>query len=746
MASNKLSLIVSFVGNDKLSGALKNLIGLGRSGDQALKGMFRQARDLKKEMKDLDAQIAKGADNTGDLTARQRDLAAQLERVNTQIDRQKAINTFNANTNRIGQRGEQLKSAGTDNMLGAAGLATPLVLAGKAAMDFSSGMVDIAQKANLTQAQTDAMAQGILRAAEAAHQMPEAMRLGVDALSGFGIDPREAMQMIGPIGRLGTAMKVDIADGAAAASANLQNLKVGLGDTGKALDIMAAGGNVGAFEVKDMARYFPSLTAQAQALGQSGLGAVADLTAALEIARRGAGTSEEAATNVANLLAKVNSPTVQNAFKKNFGVDLPAALKAAYAKGKTPMEALAEITQKATGGDLSKLGLVVEDMQAQSALRTLILNMQDYRKIRTDLAKSGGTVDAAFRQREAHDASVAWESFKGTMSNLAITLGATLLPVMTQFFSWVNTTVGAVSRWAQANPELARGLMTLVTGFVAGKLAVGALQYGFGSLLTSFATARTAFNFLRPGFSMIYTMGWRLVPVIMQLGSALGTALPLAMRALTGDLLKVGSALFSLVRGAIALAVANPFVALAIGLGIAAYLIYANWDKIKAAFRAGWEYIKSVWAGAPAWLRNIGTMMMNGLLDGIPIVGLASRLLQVAKYGIKAFRDYLGIKSPSRLMMEMGGHIATGLGYGIDGGAHRPIRSMGRMAASVASAGALAMSGPSAQGKAIGRGVAAPITIHIHQQPGEDAHALADRVVQLIERKRGGGGDMGDDF
>jgi hypothetical protein len=66
---------------------------------------------------------------------------------------------------------------------------------------------------------------------------------------------------------------------------------------------------------------------------------VADLTAALEIARRGAGTSEEAATNIANLLAKINSPTVTRAFAKNFGVDLPAALKAAYAQGKTPMEA-----------------------------------------------------------------------------------------------------------------------------------------------------------------------------------------------------------------------------------------------------------------------------------------------------------------------------------------------------------------------------------------------------------------------
>jgi hypothetical protein len=42
VADNRLSLIVSFTGNDKLSGALKNLIGLGKSGDQALKGMFKR--------------------------------------------------------------------------------------------------------------------------------------------------------------------------------------------------------------------------------------------------------------------------------------------------------------------------------------------------------------------------------------------------------------------------------------------------------------------------------------------------------------------------------------------------------------------------------------------------------------------------------------------------------------------------------------------------------------------------------
>lgn len=714
MASNRLSLIVSFLGQDKLSGALKNLIGLGKSGDQALKGMTREAGRLRGAMKDVGRELADATGNVTPLIERQRELERELGAVNARIAEQRRLNEANARTAAIGQRGAQLKSAGTDNMLGAAGLATPLVLAGKAAMDFSSGMVDIAQKANLTQAQTDAMAQGILRAAEAAHQMPEVMRQGVDALSGFGIDPREAMQMIGPIGRLGTAMKVDIADGAAAASANLQNLKVGLSDTGKALDIMAAGGNVGAFEVKDMARYFPSLTAQAQALGQSGLGAVADLTAALEIARRGAGTSEEAATNVANLLAKINSPTVQNAFKKNFGVDLPAALKAAYAKGKTPMEALAEITQKATGGDLSKLGLVVEDMQAQSALRTLILNMQDYRKIRGDLAKSGGTVDAAFRQREAQDASVAWESFKGTMSNLAITLGATLLPAMTEFFGWVNQGVSAISRWAQANPETARGLMTLVTAFIAGKAALGALQFGFGSILSTFAALRNGFMMVRAAFAVIG-------PVIAAIG-----LWPIV----------IGTAVAGVVYGL--------------------YWLYNNWSKVSDWIGGGIQKIKGLFGGLPEWMKWAGQMILQGLLIGLKSVPVLGFVASLGEKIISAFRKPTQIHSPSRVFMAMGGYLTQGLALGIDGGAAKPLRAMDRMAARVAGAGALALDGPTlsggpagAQGRAAAARpapAAAPITVQIFQQPGEDAQALADRVLQLIERKQRGLGRYADDF
>ena len=46
----------------------------------------------------------------------------------------------------------------------------------------------------------------------------------------------------------------------------------------------------------------------------------------------------------------------------------------------------------------------------------------------------------------------------------------------------------------------------------------------------------------------------------------------------------------------------------------------------------------------------------------------------------------------------------------------------------------------------LGAAPAAPITINIHQQPGEDAEALARRVMQLIDREKRASGRFADDF
>lgn len=719
--SNKLSLLVSFIGADKLSGSIRNITGASKKGSIALKAMGDESRRLKRELKDVQREIASGGligdRSIGKLVERQRDLARQLEFSNRQIEQQKAkLGQLAAIERKTADRkamASNMISSGQSDLAQGASLLAPLILATKAAADFSTGMVDIQQKADLSDAATTRLQNTIVQAAQASRQLPENMRAAVDVLAGKGLDPRQAVLLAPAIGRLGTAFRVDLGDGAAAAYANLNNLKVPISQTSAALDVMAASGNMGAFEIRDMARHFPALTAQMQALGAKGVPAVGQLSAALQIAEKGTGNADQAANNIQNLLTKINAPATVKAFEKNFGIDLPAAMKKLEAQGYDTVESIAMITKQATGGDLKKLGYAFEDMQAQSALRSLIQNLDEYRNIRDKSLKSSGVIDKAFDQRVLKDANVSWEAFKGTASTLAITLGTTLLPVMTEALSQVGTIAMAVSTWAQANPEAAATIIKLVAGLAVFKLGLGAAKIALGGIIGPFATAWGWFQKLR----------------------ALGV-LSKGLWLLRSGAWVAGQAIMFLARAAMA----NPIVALAVGIGVAAYMIYTHLDTIKGWFRAAGKYIDDFRRG----MGPIGQAIMDGLISGIlgnPF-GVLDALKRIVGIGIAGIKSYLGIKSPSRLFMALGGHVSAGMAMGIDGGRGRAVQSAQRLAEGIARGGMprLAAAGAAIRPAASGSGAAfggAPVTIHIHQLPGEDAKALAKRVMSEIESAQG---------
>jgi phage protein U len=807
MSTNKLALLVNFIGVDKMSGALRNIIGLSRQGGTSIKALSGEQRKYENQLNATRKAIEKGTGNVEEAIARERELAQSLADVNTQLARQKRLAAVNADVRAMARRSEALRTRGQDNMLGGVAMAAPLVLAGKAAMDFSSGMVDIQQKAELTNAETDRMAASLMQLARAAHQLPEDMRAGVDRLSGFGMDPRQALAMIGPISRLGTAFKVDLADGSAAAFANFNNLKVPLDQTTTALNMMAAGSKVGSFEVADMARNFPALTARLQALGDVGTPAVADLTAALEVAMNTAGSADEAANNIANLLGKINSPTVINAFAKKFGVDLPAAMKKFQAQGMTTMEAFATAAQQATGGDMKKLGWVVEDQQAQMGLLALMQNMDKYRQMRGAIQnQSAGTIDAAFGQREARDAAVQWQDFTGQLQRMAIVVGTRLLPQFQPFLATVTTMMDRAGQWADANPRLASSLASLAGGIVVARVGLGALQFAFGSILGPVATlwgwfgraqalGQTASVLARlsTGFSVARSHALTFWRVLAPIGQSIGSGAFLGFKALVGDLGRMGlglanagkaaiiagarftvaaaqgaamaarwavgqvvafgGALLQAGRAAMAMGwnflraglmmLANPMVlaivAIGAAIGVLAYLVYTNWDRIKAAFGAGWEWVKSTLAAAPAWLSTIGGMMMQGLLAMIDPFGLRNKLLEVARNGVEAFKAFFGIKSPSRLMMEMGGHVANGFALGIDGQGRAPPVPRGAWRPGWPLPGRCRCR-PRWPRRAwpTGRAIRpCPITIHVHAAPGMDTKALAREVRRELEAAQG---------
>lgn len=465
----------------------------------------------------------------------------------------------------------------------AAALAAPI----KASQEFESKLTDIGQKADLTRRQTKAMGQELMTVGRQVNQTAGDLADGVDTLAGLGLPPDMAMRLIRPIGQAATAYKAQIADLASASYAAVSNLKVPVDQTGRVLDIMALAGKRGAFELKDMAQYMPALAAAAQGLGQEGVPAVADLAAALQIARKGAGDSAEAATNVGNLLQKVTAPSTVRAFKK-MGVDLVGSLKALEREGRTPIEAIAELTNKTLAGDMSRLGYLFEDAQVQKALRPLIKDLEEYRAIRADALKADGTVKNDFAERMKDGAEQA-RRFKVQTSNLALTIGAALLPPLNEFLSVVTPLIAKVADFAAAHPKLTSAILLSVGGLMAFRAASIAVQMmttlskqglvdmalGFGKL-GGFAR--------KAGEQVILAAVGSALNVRMFIGSLRGASIAGFGRALMG-LLPAFSAVrlgfFTLNTALISTGIG----AIIVGLGLAAVFIIQHWRGFVTYFQ-----------------------------------------------------------------------------------------------------------------------------------------------------------------
>lgn len=699
------------------------------------------------ELQRLRSRMREAGLGAGGLVQHERNLRQAIAGTNDQLQEQtRRLQQSSDRARRIGAARERFGAVqGTAAGMAASGfsaietgraLGTPLVGAVVAAQQFESGMTDIAQKADLTRAAAAKMGDGLLVAARAANQLPESLQQGVDVLSGFGLDPTKAVQMIAPIGRAATAYKAEISDLAAASFANLDNLKVPIEQTGRAIDVMAQAGKAGAFEMKDMAQYFPTLSAGYQALGQKGVGAVADLSAALQIARKGAGDAATAATNVANVLQKISSPATVRAFDK-MGVNLPNALKKLYAEGRTPLEAIAELTNKTLGGDMSKLGNLFEDAQVQQGLRPLIANMEEYRRIRAEALSAGGTTDRDFAER-MKDSAEQTKRLHVSGTTLAITLGAKLLPTVNAVLERANAFTDRVIKWTAANPVLARSLAIGAAAFAALFLVLGG-----GAILIA------------------------------------GLVAPFAALSATATLLGVGMLPLIGIVGGVVLGV--------VALGAAVYAIYTNWGAISGWFAGLWEGIKSAtWSAIQfvgrvllnftpqglmiqgfmallAWMRGpLGQRMVTAggdIVRGI-ITGIAGMLGQLkdtivgaASSAANWFKSKLGIHSPSRVFASFGGFMMQGLDQGLARDQDRPVDRIddltARLANAVATGTAALAVGAANASPAAARPSAAPAAmvtiaagaIVIQQQPGQSGRDLARAVrAELEQLLRSGAG------
>jgi hypothetical protein len=266
-------------------------------------------------------------------------------------------------------------------------------------------------------------------------QSSDTIASGAGQMIAAGINKSLIDASIGDIGRAATAANAEFSDMTSVATSLLQTLRVPADQLDDSLGALVKAGKLGSFELKDMARYFPTLTSQMAKFGVTGREAVNFLASALQIARKGTSDPAEAANNLKNFLAKILAPATIKNFK-DAGVDIEAVMRDAALKGINPIEAVVQKISKLTGMSgkeidgliqkakanglegaealgfvreqlekihgAGKLGEIFGDMQVMDFLIPMLGNLDEYKRIREEVAQAtGGIIDADFETQLA---------------------------------------------------------------------------------------------------------------------------------------------------------------------------------------------------------------------------------------------------------------------------------------------------------------------------------------------------------
>ena len=443
-------------------------------------------------------------------------------------------------------------------------------------------------------------------------------------------------------------------------------------------------------------------------------------------------TPEIAGTAINGMLTKLMTADKQGAkFQKalkNMGMESKDLKKAIKENGE---QALMDFLKQV--GKLPKenqMGALVDlfGLEYADDVAVLVSGLETYKKSIDELKKTSkdgkpafiGSMDKEFAARSATTANN-WQIFKNSLTEIGITAGSVLLPALNQLMTTIRPIINSFADWASKNPEVVSAFVHLAAGFAA--LKVGGLMFRFvgnelSGLMVSFRLAKALLG-----------VDW--LATVIRFKSGIGALARIFGVVKTAATL-LGSGLMSLGR----FLLMSPIgIALAL-LGVAAYLLYKNWDgvvggakalwqdlsnfiggvvnSIASFFGTCWESIKAFfnsgignisaqiinwsplglfyqsfasvmsWFGVqlPSSFTQFGANIIQGLWNGLKskIESVKTWFAQQAASLKQTFAGVMGIHSPSRVFRRFGGWMMEGLQIGLDKGASRPIASVANTA------------------------------------------------------------------
>lgn len=649
------------------SAQLQSLRGRLNAAGISTKNLGNHERQLREQVRSTNNSISEQTKRLAALGAQQRRLAA----ARTAFDQSKNL------ARDVAGKGATATAGGSATLYAGAKLLSP-------GIDFDASMSKVQAISRLDK-NSEALSALRNQARELGGQTQFTAGQAADA-QGFlgmaGFDPTAIKSAMPGMLDLAAAGGADLAQTADIASNILSGLSMSAGQMGKLGDVLVGTftrSNTNLQMLGDTMKYAAPMAktygvelevaaAMAGKLGDAGLQGSMGGTALSSIMNRLAAPPKAAEKaleqlNITTADAHGNLRNLPDILKEIYDKtqDLGTASKGGLFKaiaGEEAVKGMAQLVEQAGTGELQKLIVSLRQSQGEAS-RT-------------------ASVMADNLKGDLKTLSSAWE-------DLGIELQTQQDGPLRGLIQSVTEVIRGIKNWANENPNLAAGLVKTIAIIAALAIALGGLLMVAASVLLPFAALRLMFAVLGIRLPGLIRLLWKLGRFVLPF---VGKALLVFGRAL----------------------MLNPIGLAITAIAGAAYLIYKNWDAVKAYFTDAWKEIKAGFNGGtdailktlanfspigllyrafsavmkylgielPSRFTEFGGMIIDGLVSGLKAgFGKVKDVMgEISDSTIGWFKEKLGIQSPSRVFAELGGFTMAGLTQGLQRGQNGPINAM----------------------------------------------------------------------
>jgi TP901 family phage tail tape measure protein len=424
-----------------------------------------------------------------------------------------------ANKAELKAKGHQQIDSGVKGMKGAVGAAVvgvgAMAVPAKVSADFGAIVRDIAIKAGIAnKPQEQEMSRKIIDTSRDTGMARNDVADVVNQLVGAGMDLSKALEYAPVAAKFVVGQGSSGVDTAKMINALGQNAKItDPKQMQQALEAIAYQGQAGSFEAADMAKWFPELLANMASNGITGLDAVTQLGAMLQVQMKQAGSSDEAANNLKNWMGKIGSTDTVKAYEKA-GIDYKGSMQTGLQNGMSTLEtsmalaqkyiqatdpkraaAMAEATSKiskeadpekakammASLEESLRTGDLFADMQVKAALSAYMQNKALYSQLKNDSRDATGILDKNLAERR-ESSSQKWAEMAQSMDDAMRSIGDALRPVTDTVAESLTKVTKGITSLTDSAPGVVAGIATVGAGLIALKVIFSTIKIGKGLL------------------------------------------------------------------------------------------------------------------------------------------------------------------------------------------------------------------------------------------------------------------------